>query len=289
MRPLFRLILEQTVIWVFVIAVALLSGCVLDNNSKTEQQVPPPIINVPPSEKLDATELRQGIKDDIVASSNATSSQMTGAVNASISKLAEKVVGLEAAITTSITATSNINTQASAELRAKLEASLTAVAEIRTELKMTNEFNARVETKIQADASLIRDLHAKVDTLNAQLTSQIAGMANGQVGLLNKIDSRLEQVTSTAGRDITYFPKEAVEIIVCIMGVVAVGIGWIGRNARLREKLRTDEEKDERRVLSDLLMETLAMLPESRSKEVRDLKDKIASRTRIDIPAEPGK
>jgi hypothetical protein len=31
-------------------------------------------------------------------------------------------------------------------------------------------------------------------------------------------------------------------------------------------------------------METLAMLPESRSKEVRELKDKLANRTRIDIP-----
>jgi cation transporter-like permease len=276
------------ILWTSAVLVSL-AGCVLDNNSRTDQNVPPPIINVPPSEKLDATELRQGIKDDIVASSNATSSQMTGAVNASISKLAEKVVGLEAAITTSITATANVNTQASAELRAKLEASLTAVAEIRTELKMTNEFNARVESKISLDANLIKDLNAKIDTLNVSLAAQVAGMANGQVGLLNKIDSRLEQVTSTAGRDITYFPKEAVEIIVCIMGVVAVGIGWIGRNARLREKLRTDEEKDERKVLSDLLMETLAMLPESRSKEVRELKDKLANRTRIDIPPEPGK
>jgi len=270
-----------------VLLLVLLPGCVLDNNSRTDQDVSPPIINVPPSEKLDTTELRQGIKDDIVASSNATSSQMTGAVNASISKLAEKVVGLEAAITTAITATANVNTQASADLRAKLEASLTAVAEIRTELKMTNEFNARVETRIQADASLIRDLHAKVDTLNAQLTSQIAGMANGQVGLLNKIDSRLEQVSSTAGRDVINFPPEAVEIIVALLGVAVIAIGWIGRNARLREKLRTDEEKDERKILSDLLMETLAMLPESRSREVRDLKEKIANRTRIDIPPAP--
>jgi hypothetical protein len=270
-----------------VLFLFLLPSCVLDNNSRTDQDVSPPIINVPPSEKLDTTELRQGIKDDIVASSNATSSQMTGAVNASISKLAEKVVGLEAAITTAITATANVNIQASADLRAKLEASLTAVAEIRTELKMTNEFNAKVETRIQADASLIRDLHAKVDTLNAQLTSQIAGMANGQAGLLNKIDSRLEQVSSTAGRDVINFPPEAVEIIVALLGVAVIAIGWIGRNARLREKLRTDEEKDERKILSDLLMETLAMLPESRSREVRDLKEKIANRTRIDIPPAP--
>jgi hypothetical protein len=112
-------------------------------------------------------------------------------------------------------------------------------------------------------------------------------MANGQVGLLNKIDSRLEQVSSTAGRDVINFPPEAVEIIVALLGVAVIAIGWIGRNARLREKLRTDEEKDERKILSDLLMETLAMLPESRSREVRDLKEKIANRTRIDIPPAP--
>ena len=267
----------------------LLSGCILDNNSTTKQDVPPPIINVPPNQKVDTTDLRQGIKDDIVASSNATSSQMTGAVNASISKLAEKIVGLEAAITLAITNTLTVNSQASAELRAQLQATLQMLTEIKVSFQMITTFNTSMEAKFSADASLIRDLNAKVDTLNAQLTSQIAGMANGQVGLLNKIDSRLEQVTSTAGRDITYFPKEAVELIAIIMGVVVVGIVWIGRNARLREKLRADEERDERKILSDLLMETLAMLPESRSKEVRELKDRLANRTRIDIPAEPGK
>jgi hypothetical protein len=120
-------------------------------------------------------------------------------------------------------------------------------------------------------------------------------MANGQVGLLNRIDSRIE--TLSAGRDVNQLPKEAVDVmlgayrmtiwlILSSLTIAIVAIAWIGRNARLREKLRADEEHDERKILSDLLMETLAMLPESRSKEIRELKDKLANRTRIDIPVE---
>jgi len=71
-----------------LLGLLLLSGCVLDQKGRIDQPMAPPVINVPPAQKVDTAELRQGIKDDITASSNATANQMTGAVNASVSKLA---------------------------------------------------------------------------------------------------------------------------------------------------------------------------------------------------------
>ena len=283
MRPLPLLICRLTAIWIFVLGTVILTSCIGDQKGHIEQPIAPPVINVPPSQKVDTGELRQGIKDDIVASSNATANQMTGAVNASISKLAEKITGLEANLSSVVNASANLNTTASAELRAKLEASLNSVIELRTELKMVNEFNAKIETKMSVDANLVRDLQSRIDSLNATLTAKMDVQANAQAGLYNKLDTRLENINNTAGRDVNYFPAAAVEIIIAILGVVTVAIGWIGRNARLREKLRTDDERNERKVLSDLLMETLAMLPESRAKDIRDLRAKLSNRTQVGI------
>jgi vacuolar-type H+-ATPase subunit I/STV1 len=266
-----------------ILLVVLLAGCVADQKGQITQPIAPPVINIPPVQKLDTAELRQGIKDDIVASSNATANQMTGAVNASVSKLAEKITGLEANISSVINASANLNATASAELRAKLEASLNAVVELRTELKMVNEFNSKIEAKMSVDANLVRELQSRIDSLNATLSAKMDVQANAQAGLYNKLDTRLENINNTAGRDVNYFPQAAVEIIIAILGVVTIAIGWIGRNARLREKLRTDDERNERKILSDLLMETLAMLPESKAKDIRDLRAKLANRTQIGI------
>jgi outer membrane murein-binding lipoprotein Lpp len=285
-----------------LLAVLLLSGCIGDQKGSQDQVAQPPIINVPPSQTVDTDKLRAGIKDDITASSNNMANQLTGLVNVPIAKLAEKLTGLEATIQTEIKNTLSVNTQASADLRAKLEAMMTVLTEIKVSFKMITEFNTSLDIKMSADASLIRDLQAKVDTLNAQLSAQIAGMANGQVGLLNKIESKLEQVTNTAGHDINYLPKEAVQIMLdrektfmyifgAIMSAITIAIGWIGRNARERERLRADAEKQERKMVSDLLMEALAMMPESKAKDIRDLRAKIASRTRSmimdDVPDTP--
>ena len=267
-----------------VLLVIFLSGCMFDQKGHIEQPLAPPVINVPPNQEVDTAELRQDIKDDITASSNATANQMTGAVNASISKLAEKITGLEANLSSVVNASANLNMTASAELRAKLEASLSVVTELKTELKMVNEFNTKIETKMSVDANLVRELQSRIDSLNATLTAKMDVQANAQAGLYNKLDTRLENISNTAGRDVNYFPAAAVEIIIAILGVVTIAIGWIGRNARLREKLRTDDERNERKILSDLLMETLTMLPESRAKDVRYLREKLTNHVQPDGP-----
>ena len=267
---------------VFSACCLLLTSCVLDQKGKIDQPVsPPPVINVPPSQTVDTGELRRGIKEDFTTSSNAMANQLTGAVNAPIAKLAEKLTGIEATLQTEINNTLEVNTQASAELRAKLEAMLTIMTEIKVTFKMITEFNIGIDSKISADASLIREMSAKVDNLNAQ----IAGMANGQVGLSNKLDSTIANLS--AGRDVNYLPREAVQIMVdrektfmyiigSIMGVITIAIGWIGRNAREREKLRTQAEREERKATTSLLMEALTLMPDTKAKEVQQIKARLS-------------
>ncbi len=238
----FRCVAGCLLSWFLIV---LLASCIADQQGHQNQQVAPPVINIPPSQKVDTDALRQGIKDDITASSNATASQMTGAVNASISKLAEKLVGLEANLSATITNTATMTNQASAELRAKLDASLTAFTELKASLSMVNEFNAKMENRINLDASLVKDLQAQIGSMAAQMTAS----ANAQVGLYNKIDSRLENIS--AGRDVNQMPKETVEVMLgsyrmvmsitgSLMLVITLLAGYAYRNTRKREQSQAD-------------------------------------------------
>jgi hypothetical protein len=189
---------------------------------------------------------------------------MTGAVNASVSKLAEKITGLEANLSAVMTNTVTMNTQASAELRAKLEASLTAVTDLKATLSMVNEFNAKMENRINADISLVRDLKAQIGELNTKLEANV----NGQVGLTNRIESKLETVANSAGRDINYVPKDLAEVMMAqerassrtiitvvsiLAGVITTALGWLG-------KVLLTRAHDERKLLNVLVMEMAGKL-----------------------------
>jgi len=278
-------------------AAVLLSGCILDQKGKINQENQPPVINLPPNQEVDTEKLRKGIREDtrqeVLATSTSTAAQMTGAVNASVSKLADKLTGLEANIKAVMENTVNLNAQASAELRAKLEASLQVVTDLRAELKIINEFNTKFEARINADISAIKDLKAQIGQLNTQLNAQLSAMANAQAGLLNKIESTIETTTATAGGDVNFLPKEAVEIMVnrersftyiigAIMGAITLAIGWIGRMARLREKNRTIEEQAERKRTTGLLMTVLGMLPEGQAEKVKEIKAQMPAPTKPD-------
>lgn len=264
----FRCVAGCLLSWFLIV---LLASCIGDQQGHQNQQVAPPVINIPPSQKVDTDALRQGIKDDITASSNATASQMTGAVNASISKLAEKLVGLEANLSATITNTATMTNQASAELRAKLDASLTAFTELKASLSMVNEFNAKMENRINLDASLVKDLQAQIGSMAAQMTAS----ANAQVGLYNKIDSKLETVNNAAGRDINYLPKDVtmlmldqersgsrtiIFVVSALACVISTAIAWFGKNM-------INQSNNERRMMNALTMELAGKLqPEDAAK-----------------------
>lgn len=253
----------------------LLVGCIAGQKGDLSQQNSPPIVKVMPAKEVDTEKLRKGIKEDtrqeVIASSTSTAAQMTGAVNASVSKLAEKLTGVEANLTATMNNTANLNTQANAELRAKFDASLTAITTLKAELSIANEFNAKLESKIDLDANLIKDLKAQIGQLNTQLTAQMSAVANGQVGLSNKIESTMETVTATAGRDVNYLPKEAamvmianekanarviVAIVSILAGVISGAIAWLGRIMYKRADA-------ERQLVNSLLLEVTSKMSPS--------------------------
>lgn len=268
----------------FAIPLVLLFGCIAGQKGDINQDYPlPPVVDPTLGREVVMDKLRKDIKEDITTSSNATATQMTGAVNASVSKLAEKLVGLEASIRASIKATFTANTQANAELRAEMQNMLQVITALKIELKMINEFNTKLEARINADISVVKELKSQIGAMTAKLDSQV----NGQAGLWAKMESKMESITNTAGRDINnYLPREAVDVMMdrersftytigAIMGAITLAIGWIGRMARLREKNRTIMEREERQYTARLLTTVLGMLPEGRASEVEEIKAKL--------------
>jgi len=129
---------------------------------------------------------------------------------------------------------------------------------------MVNEFNAKMENRIEADVSLVRDLKAQIGELNTKLEANV----NGQVGLTNRIESKLETVANSAGRDINYVPKDLatvmmeqersnsrtiVTVVSILAGVITTALGWLG-------KILLTRAHDERKLLNALMLEMAGKL-----------------------------
>lgn len=242
----------------------ILAGCIADQANRQSNIAPQvgPIINIPTPKVLAESDLikeREDIKStlrqEILASSNNTQNQLSGLVNASVSKLAEQVKGVEA----------NWHNQATltAKIAEQLSNTLTASAELRAELK------------VQAQANL--DAQLQIERMQTQL--------GVQAGVMNRMETTTNDLR--AGRDVNYVPKEMVEIaagrertftytIGAILGLLAIAVGWLGRNAREREKLRTEEERRERQQAQELLLHVLSMLPEGKAAEVARIRDRLS-------------
>jgi uncharacterized membrane protein len=245
-----------------VFTLVFLTGCVADNNtrqtSNNHNEMPPPIINVstPPAQIVDTKGLEEAIRSEVVASSNLTQNQLSGLVNASISKVSEKIVGLEASISNNMTST------VMARLQASLEASITANANFQAEVRTSLDISNRLDLAVTA----INTMSLKVGSLE----SQMAGAASAQVGFRNTFEQRMESVKNDmqAGRDINYLPKEAVEIVLSnnrtwmsviggILGLAQIICLYAYRNAKLREQ-----------NTNKLLMEALSRLSPEQAESI---------------------
>src|ERR1017187_4143563 len=131
-----------------VLLMISLGGCIADNKGKQNSEgvsnapsisIPFKGNTLPLADIVDTKELQNNIKTEIQTSSNSTQSQLSGLFNSSISKLGEKVTGVEANVDSLAKITNNMsltNTQ-----------SATAVAEIKTNL--TNTIQAIGELKAE--------------------------------------------------------------------------------------------------------------------------------------------
>jgi inner membrane protein involved in colicin E2 resistance len=253
----------------------ILCGCIADqrsNNTGGDTTQSGPTINVPPPQMVDTTGLEKRIGDQITASSNTTQNQMSGLVTASVSKLGEKVTGLETNLSELIKLTANFNTTVQSEIKTKVE----AISIINTELKAEMHNIFTISNKVEARLNVLNEIKLELGNLNTQ--------AQGQVGWNNKLENRIEDVkqtfTSAAGRDVNMLPKQAVDIIIgswefftimlsIILSAATTVIAFSYRYARMRAEKRFELEKQERHNLHKLLMVALAHCPADKAEEIK--------------------
>jgi hypothetical protein len=253
----------------------LLSGCIkgqeIDSRQENTVIQKPPVVNVnvPKAEVVDLDAVKREISTEIQTSSNNTSNQLSGLVNASVSKLAEKVTGLEASISANMTNT------AVANLKSEVQASAAIVTSLRADIRNSIDVN----TKLDATLTAINQMSLSVGKIETQMTAAAAA----QVGLENSFEQKLETINTTVktGRDsnINYLPQAAVDIMLAqieaanengrsqnrlwmyIMGGIFTAVttiaGYAYRNARLREQ-----------GTAKLLMQALAQLPPEKAEVI---------------------
>lgn len=223
-----------------------------------------PIINVPAPQIVSTDKLEKGLSD-IVTSSNATKAQLTGLVNAQVSKLGEKVTGLEASLSDLIKISNNMNATAQADFRARLDVTMQAYTEIKAEMHNVLSVNNDLRAQLRVDLGKIStDLGA-------------------QVGVGNSIDKRIEELkqtfVSSAGRDVNMLPQQAVDIIVSsyhtfgvtvliLLVVATIVISMTFKYSRLRAEKRALDEQGERKLYYDLLISVMGKLPPEESGEI---------------------
>lgn len=224
--------------------------------------VPPPPSNPDGATRTDLNAAKTDLRNELAASNNATQNALSGLVNTSVSKVAEQMKLVEANLKDLITVNNNAHLEARVEFKARLEAAVTTTANLRAELNNTLTLQAQMNNTMQT----------RIGELRAELKAQVDAYGAAQAGFNNRIEQVRQEISNQAGRDVNYLPREAVNLLLGIMttvfGAITVAIGWLGKNARQREQLRTQLEREERQRVHKLLLEALALVPEHRAKEI---------------------
>jgi hypothetical protein len=249
---------KLTKIAIFCLFLTTFSGCQLagsqsrSNQNNTVNQSLPGVVPGTRNEPV-PPDVVTPLKSEILQSANNTQNQLSGLLNASVSKLSEKLTGVEANLSELVKVTANTNISSNLELKNQISAAVTAVADLKVEIKAT--------------ATFTNEMTAHIARLEAIMTNNV----NGQAGVYNKLDSMQQEFKSAAGRDIqnNYLPKEAVKIIessnwmllgiistFCGLGLSVLTIAY--RNARHRENLN-----------SKLLMACLASMEPEKAEAIQ--------------------
>ena len=259
---------------IFFLLPFVLSACIRgidvrpDDHATIEAKAP--VINIPAPQTVNTDKLEKGLSE-VMSSSNATKAELTGLLNAQVSKLGEKVTGLEMSLSDLIKINNSMSATAQAEFRARLDATLQAYTEIKAEMHnvLTVSNDLRAEMRI--------DL------------GKISTDLNAQVGVGNSIDKRINELKQTfissAGHDVNMLPQQAVDVIIgsyrmfgitilLLLVVATIVISMTFKYSRSRAEKRAADEQSERKLYYDLLISALGKLsPEDSVHIERQLKD----------------
>ena len=260
---------------VFFLLPFILTACIRgidvrpDDHATIEAKAP--VINLPAPQTVNTDKLEKGLSD-IVTSSNATKAELTGLLNAQVSKLGEKVTGLEANLSDLIKINNTMSATAQAEFRARLDATFQAYTEIKAEMHNVLTVNNDLRAEMRVDLG------------------KISADLGAQVGIGNSIDKRIDELKQTfissAGRDVNMLPQQAVDIIVSsyhtfgvtvllLLTVATIVISMTFKYSRLRAEKRASDEQSEQKLYYDLLISVLGKLsPEESSKIERQMNAK---------------
>jgi hypothetical protein len=260
-----------------VVLLLCLTGCLSPKGAQENHTaISPPIINLPPPQQVDTSKLesrvdgiKQDLSNEIQASSNNTQNQLSGFVNASVSKLAEKLTGVEAnlkdLLTVNATMTNTLNASANTEIKAKLEASIKLVSEINSQISINNQMTASLNSEFKASITAMNEMKLELGKL----------ALNAQAGIANKIQDIQTTIDSKAGRDVNYLPKEAVYIVVSTLALVAfvflITVIVVGINSRRREEQRTISERENVARWQAIALEAISGLEPEKAKHFRSL------------------
>lgn len=258
-----------------VLSIAGLSGCVGDskmsNGSTNEPRVtinnPPPQVQSVDTSKLESKmdKVTSDLRQEIATSTNNTQTHMNGLVDANINKLGEQVTGMENNIKEAIGLKAEMHNTATADIKAKLEATMNNTADIKTSLNNTMTATADIRARIDAQIAVNNDMKVQLDRMNAQ------------VGINNKLDQIDQKVTqgannSNAGHDINAMPRQTVVLILGIFSgffsLLTLVVAWLGKNARQREALRTEEAMANTERWQAVAMQAISRLEPDKSKDI---------------------
>lgn len=248
--------MRSIVIIGFITFVIALTGC--SATQRDVNQTAPVVVNVPPLPQpaVDPNlrgQLREDVHQELLTSSQNVNQNMGGLVDVGISKIAEKITGVEAHVDHLMDVNTNITLKATAELQATL--------------KVQVDTSVQLKSQIESQIQLVKDMDVKIGKVQNTLEAQASAVA--QLGIGNTANQKTS--TENAGGDIShinYLPKVAVDMIVnlaelfsaittALIGILSTTVVLIFRAQRERETQRANSEIDERKFMNDLLLEVL--------------------------------
>jgi len=251
-----------------------LPGCYIGGGQAGNEEGPvnnaPPTVevNVPPANENGLSKVKDDLRAEIQNSSNQTQANLSGLMNASISKLAEKVVGLEAQFDSLVKIVNTLNLSMSNTLSAKLEAEANIQATMKNTVEMSSkvgDLSARMgdlSAQVQATITAVTDMRIEVGRLNN----------TAQLGIGNRLDQLEQHITNTAGRDVNFLPAEAVylfvSIITALCGLATTVTMVLGRNARARDREEVAKERENVRYWQEVALKAIASIDPAKAKDV---------------------